>query len=385
MLKKVIPGRYVILILLPAVLLIFATLDILLISNINSVIPNKGIVSEVMTVRSEIEYLKYFLFIEILFVIVLAIGSGIYLRKITMEHMERVNLIKAKQEEIERQAKSIVEITGVYNEVLKSDTLKTEFFSNISHEFKTPLSIILGTVQLMEKNISSAATDDKKMAKYLQILKQNTYRLIRLLNNILDITKIDSGYLKINKSSCNIVYLIEEIVHSVVPYAEQKQLELEFDTEMEEIITAVDMEKIERIMLNLLSNAIKFTNPHGRIQVNISKTADKIIIIIRDSGLGIPRSMQDKIFERFHQIDNQLYSGISGSGIGLSIVKSFVEYHDGNIRVNSEENKGSEFIIELPVCKPDVNTEPEKHLDKEQPRIIEAMNVEFSDIYSFIP
>ena len=140
-----------------------------------------------------------------------------------------------------------------------------------------------------------------------------------------------------------------EITESVSPFVEQKGLSIEFDTLDEEIITAVDIDKIERIILNLLSNAIKFTNPGGMIYVKVARKDNDVVIKIIDTGIGIPRDMQSRIFDRYSQVNSELTAEFEGSGIGLSIVKSFVELHNGTIEVKSEVNRGSEFIITLPI------------------------------------
>jgi two-component system, cell cycle sensor histidine kinase PleC len=164
--------------------------------------------------------------------------------------------------------------------------------------------------------------------------------------------------------------------------SEQKGVLLEFDTESEEIITGVDVDKIERIILNLLSNALKFTASGGKVSVSLNTISNKVFISVKDTGLGIPTDMQKSIFERFKQIGSTLTKEFEGSGIGLSLVKSFVELHNGTINVMSEVNKGSEFIIELPITLASTDSENQVVEPKIHNKIIEAINIEFSDIYS---
>jgi two-component system, cell cycle sensor histidine kinase PleC len=291
---------------------------------------------------------------------------------------ETVNL----QGEVEKQDKEIMKLTNLYHTALENNKAKTEFFSNISHEFKTPISVILGSIQLLEQKLPEASPERLKFGKSIEIMRHNCYRLLRLINNILDMTRMDSGYIKINKINCNIVYLVEEITQSVAPFAEQKKLTLLFDTEVEEIMTAVDVDKIERVLLNLLSNAIKYTDADGKIWVTIFNKDNRIFISVKDTGYGIPQQMQALIFERFKQVSSQLTKDFEGSGIGLSIVKSFVDLHGGSIQVISEENKGSEFIVELPVLLCDESGKSAASPSGVQSRIVEAINIEFSDIYS---
>lgn len=297
---------------------------------------------------------------------------------------QALEIMSRQVKKIEEQTNMIENLTTLYHGMTYYDNLKTEFFSNISHELKTPLTVILGAIQLMEKNNTSLAIADKKMLKHQQTIKHNCYRLLRLINNTLDITRIDSGFVKLNKKNCNLVYLADEITQSVVPYAEQKDLSVEFDTQDEEIITGIDIDKIERILLNLLSNAIKFTPQGGKITVNMWSAQRYAYISVKDTGPGIPENMHKTIFERFRQVNSSLTRDHEGSGIGLSLVKSFVDLHDGSIRVNSQPDQGSEFIIELPIklCEADpIESEPQS-LNQMQNRIIEAIHIEFSDIYS---
>jgi two-component system, cell cycle sensor histidine kinase PleC len=287
------------------------------------------------------------------------------------------------QLEVERQNRLINTLASLYLSLIEYDNMKTEFYSNITHELKTPLTVILGAIQLSEQKKTELPSSINKSNKYLQTIKQNCYRLLRLINNILDLTRLDSGYFKVNFINCNIVHLIEEITMSVSSYSEQKGLALEFDTDKEEIVTGVDVDKFERIILNLLSNAIKFTAPGGKITVNIRNNKSNVIISIKDTGFGIPQDMQSIIFERFRQTNSSLTKNHEGSGIGLSIVKSFVELHGGIIKVKSEENMGSEFIIEIPIKLCETNEETNSSfINNNQCKIINSINIEFSDIYS---
>ncbi|WP_432661827.1 PAS domain-containing sensor histidine kinase [Wukongibacter baidiensis] len=271
------------------------------------------------------------------------------------------------------------------DEVLQYERLRTEFFANISHELRTPLNVLLGSLQLMGLQINSEDTiDDKKLNKYMNVLMQNCNRLLRLVNNLIDITKIDSGYLDIDLKNGNIIKVVEDITLSVADYIENKDINLIFDTETEEKIMAFDGDKIERIILNLLSNAIKFTPSGGMIFVNIFDKGETMVISIKDTGIGIPEDKKKVIFERFRQADNMWSRKHEGSGIGLSLVKSLVEMHQGKISVESEYGHGSEFIIEMPVevlddedFKYDGSTE-----DNIKESHIERINIEFSDIYS---
>ncbi len=247
--------------------------------------------------------------------------------------------------QVKKLEKDVQKNIELLNESREYNKLITEFLSNISHELKTPLNVIFTAVQLLgfyEKDLNKDANYEKQ-DKYLKLIKQNCYRLMKLINNLLDTTKLDSGYLKLNLVNYNIVSLVEEITLSVASYAESKGINIIFDTDVEEKIIAVDPDKIERIILNLISNAIKFTNPEGNIFVNIKDAGEHIHIHVKDTGVGIPSDKLESIFERFFQIDKTIKKNKEGTGIGLHLVKSFVEMHKGNVAINSELGKGTEL------------------------------------------
>ncbi|SHJ32655.1 His Kinase A (phospho-acceptor) domain-containing protein [Clostridium amylolyticum] len=280
--------------------------------------------------------------------------------------------------------KKVADLTDDINKVRELDKLKTEFFSNISHELKTPLNVIWTSVQLLKSFDYEGYQNSVSIPRYLNIMNQNCLRLIRLINNIIDITKIDGNYLQVEMSNNDIIFTIEEISLSVVNYAESLGLNLIFDTEIEEKYMAFDQDKIERIILNLLSNAIKFTPKGGTIEVLVKEIEDNIRIIVKDSGIGIPEDKLKVIFDRFMQVDKSLSRKTEGSGIGLSLVKSLVELHGGTVKAESTYGSGSSFIIDLPVRVLEDNTIPVMK-DKLIPpsNKIDRINIEFSDIYTY--
>ncbi len=278
--------------------------------------------------------------------------------------------------------KKMEENSRLLTEAIEYDKLKTEFFANISHEFRTPLNIILGAQQLFDFVLKDTVDGDSKLKidKYLKIMKQNCYRLLRLVNNLIDITRIDAGFFNIQLKNHNIVSVVEEITLSVAEYIENKGVHLQFDTDVEEKLLACDADKIERIMLNLLSNATKFTEPEDSIEVIVEDKGSIVAITVRDTGIGIPKDKQELIFERFRQVDKSFIRNHEGSGIGLSIVKSLAELHGGRVYMESELGEGTSFTIELPVrVVPDEHAEGT--MENTYQSKIERINVEFSDIY----
>ncbi|WP_193708460.1 ATP-binding protein [Alkalibaculum sporogenes] len=268
------------------------------------------------------------------------------------------------------------------NELEKALITQDEIFANISHELKTPLNVIFTANQLTEYNLKNSSLEDhekSEMHRNINLIKQNCYRFMKLINNIVDLSKLDSGFFKINLSNENIVEVIENIVESVVEYTNEKGLQILFDTDIEEKILACDPNKLERILLNLISNAIKFSNPGSEIFVGIIDKGQSVEISVKDTGVGIDEKHLSTIFERFHQIDKTLARNAEGSGIGLSLVKSIVDLHGGKISVDSQVGKGSIFKVELPVKLIDQTILLEK---SEQGRDrVEMIKIEFSDIY----
>ncbi|MCM1988549.1 HAMP domain-containing histidine kinase [Oceanirhabdus seepicola] len=302
-------------------------------------------------------------------------AHNLLLNEILDNHNYELKILKSKID-LEKNEEKLKQVEAY-------EQLRAEFFANISHELKTPLNVIFSAQQILEKNINQTLNTTTKDKKYLKIIKQNCFRLIRLIGNLIDLTKIDSGYLNVTLSNNDIVRITEDITLSVATFIEDKNIELIFDTDIEEKEIACDPENIERIILNLLSNAVKFTPEYGKIFVTIKDNHDTISIKVKDTGIGIPLDIQDKIFDRFIQADKSINRNREGSGIGLSLVKSLVELHNGTITLKSSPNEGTEFDISLPCTiapKSDIceNITPQEYSYNEH---IEKIFIEFSDIY----
>lgn len=280
---------------------------------------------------------------------------------------------------------SIDKNEALLQEIVALDQLKTEFFSNISHDLRTPLNILFSVLQLQEfYNRSGETLTYELQAKHWRLMRQNCYRLLRLINNLIDITKYEAGYIEVSNTNRNIVELVEVITTSVADYIKHQGIALVFDTDTEEKMVACDSEKMERILLNLLSNAAKFTPKGGRILVQVEDQQDKVKISVRDTGIGIPPEKLDHVFERFAQVNRSFTREHMGSGIGLSLVKTLVEMHGGIVSAESAPGAGSVFTVLLPVeVLEDTSPKPNPHtttiLDDNR---IERIHVEFSDIYT---
>ncbi|RDY23669.1 PAS domain S-box protein [Romboutsia maritimum] len=261
------------------------------------------------------------------------------------------------------------------------EQLRLDFFANISHELRTPINLVLSAIQVLSLKIEKLDVETREyFFKYMGIMQQNGFRMLKLVNNLIDMTKIDSGYFIYTPQNGNIISFVEEICMSVSDFVSRNSMEIVFDTDLEEKIIGFDAEKIERIILNLLSNAVKFNKPNGSINVYINCEDEKYVKIkIKDTGIGIPNDKLYNIFERFEQVKGKIKKEREGSGIGLSLVKSLVEIHGGYIQVDSVLGEGSEFIISIPnklVESDGLNSEIICNQSQSK-----RINVEFSDIY----
>ena len=265
------------------------------------------------------------------------------------------------------------------------ESLKSEFFANLSHEFKTPLNIILSTVQLVMNyiEVNNEYPNYNMFNKCLSNIKQNSYRILKIANNLIDMSKIDGNFYSINMGNYNIVEVVENIVQSLAEYMKDNKRNIIFDTMEEEIITACDPDQIERIILNLLSNAMKFTSHGGNIYVDmeVNDRCNKVIIKISNDGEKINFEDRLRIFERFTQSESLLTRRAEGTGIGLTLVKSLVKLHNGEVYVNTEFEEGTQFCIELPIRKIK-NFKNNNVREKSIVSKVEKFNIEFSDIYN---
>ena len=265
------------------------------------------------------------------------------------------------------------------------ESLKSEFFANLSHEFKTPLNIILSTVQLVMNyiEVNNEYPNYNMFNKCLSNIKQNSYRILKIANNLIDMSKIDGNFYSINMGNYNIVEVVENIVQSLAEYMKDNKRNIIFDTMEEEIITACDPDQIERIILNVLSNAMKFTSHGGNIYVDmeVNDRCNKVIIKISNDGEKINFEDRLRIFERFTQSESLLTRRAEGTGIGLTLVKSLVKLHNGEVYVNTEFEEGTQFCIELPIRKIK-NFKNNNVREKSIVSKVEKFNIEFSDIYN---
>jgi two-component system sensor histidine kinase/response regulator len=236
----------------------------------------------------------------------------------------------------------------------------------------------------MLKTFSWNELSDKAKG-YFNTIRQNSNRQLKLVNNILDITKINAGSFEVHKTNSDIVQLTKLIIESIEPYADRKKINVLFSFAPAEMIIGIDEEKYERILLNLLSNAIKYTPKGESITVKLSKNIVKnkamACIQVCDNGIGIPVDKQGLIFERFGQVDSVLSRQTEGTGIGLHLTRMFVEMLGGEIKIDSKLGTGSTFTFLLPAVKvKETHTEKMAH-ELADNRTIQLTDIEFSDIY----
>jgi signal transduction histidine kinase/ligand-binding sensor domain-containing protein/DNA-binding response OmpR family regulator len=235
---------------------------------------------------------------------------------------------------------------------------KLNFFTNVSHEFKTPLTLITGPI---ERLISGEPSEEKR-SYYYHLIHRNSLRLLRLINEVLDINKIDAGNFELNSEETDVVQFIKNIKESFKYLSEQKNIQLKFIAEHEELIVPFDADKLEKVFINLLSNAFKFTNENGQVTIKLEKYLEYnkyVVIRVEDNGSGIHPQDLPHIYERFFKAKNEK-SNIDGTGIGLAFVKELIELHHGKIEVESQLNKGTIFTLYLPMSDSAQEVDPDQ-------------------------
>lgn len=304
-------------------------------------------------------------------------------------HRDITELIQ-NQRRVKYKHNQLLRVEKEKRETLQADMkLKDEFLYLITHEFKTPMAVIYSALQAIDFICKDDVTE--RLGKYLNTIKNNTNRQLRLVNNLLDVTKINSGNIKLSRYNFDIVYVTKFIAKSVEIYAKQKKVNINFKSSIDKKVVYLDEEKFERIMLNLLSNALKFTKEGKSINVLLAikryENEDFISISVIDEGIGVQKDNQQMIFERFGQVDTNLSRQAEGTGLGLYLVNLLLKALDGKIFLESEVGKGSNFTVLLPMVKLSQCDETANSSDQNNQlidgdnRIIRAISIEFSDIY----
>lgn len=257
------------------------------------------------------------------------------------------SLVKQKTYELNNK---LQENEKLYKKIIKDEREKNNYFVNLSHELRTPLNVILSSLQLIDKlNDNKEDIPKNKIKYYVNVMNKNSNRLLRLINNIIDTSKIESGTYKVKFEDIDIVYLVEEVALSMKDLIENKGIELIVDPEIEEKIINCAPSEIERCIINLIGNAVKFTEADGRIEVKLFDLGSHVKISVKDTGIGIDSKYHKAIFNRFSQAYKKSTEEYGGSGLGLTLTKQLILLHGGEIKLVSNVGQGSEFIIILPV------------------------------------
>ena len=304
-------------------------------------VDSRGDISDSETIEFFIKYPFWMSPIACFIYLVIAI-LFIINNKYKLKYLDR--LVKSRTKELEEQ---MIKNEELYNNNIKIEENKNKYLVNLSHELRTPLNVISSTNQLLLELSKKDNIKADKLAYYIDISERNCNRLLNLVNNILDNTKLQSRMYTLNLKEVDIIYLVEETSLTLIDYIKSKSIELIIDPEVEEKVILCDDYEIERCIVNLVSNAAKFTPEGGNITITIKDLDDKVMISVLDTGVGIEEKYHKTIFDRFNQVDNDESKG--GSGLGLSITSKIVELHKGEIYVESKVGEGSNFVIILPV------------------------------------
>lgn len=254
--------------------------------------------------------------------------------------------LKALQESIIEKSYAYKTIKEQNQRILEADKAKNEFIANISHELRTPLNAIIGFSDVLKSEIFGKL--NPKQIEYMSDINSSGVHLLGMINEILDLAKIESKSIKINKIEFNLNESIAEVINIIKPLANKKKIKIVKEMEPDVFIYA-DYQKIQQILFNLLSNAIKFTPEKGTITIELSHTSKKVTLKVKDTGIGIAKKYQGKIFAKFVQLNSTYTKKESSTGLGLTITKELVELHGGKISLESKVNDGSTFIVELPL------------------------------------
>ena len=258
--------------------------------------------------------------------------------------------LKALQSSIMDKTLAVKTIKEQNEKILEADKAKNEFIANISHELRTPLNAIIGFSEVLGSKIFGELNE--KQAEYINDIYTSGVHLLGMINEILDISKLESNAMKISYSDFNPNTAINEVISVMQPLANKKSINVVFESEFEQNVS-LDYQKFQQILYNLFSNAIKFTPENGKIQIVLSSDKNNIVLSVKDSGKGIEKEAQSKIFDKFVQLENTYTKTGSSTGLGLTITKKFVEMMNGQIKVESKVGNGANFIVILPMERKD--------------------------------
>jgi signal transduction histidine kinase len=280
----------------------------------------------------------------------LEVKTGDEIEVLADEFNKMTENLRSAYDGLERKVADRTQALALANERLQElDRLKSDFVSNVSHELRTPLTAIKGAVDLILREVAGPLTE--KQIHYLSRVRSNTQHLAGLINDLLDLSKIESGKIEMKSGRVSMGGLIHEVVETLRPVAVEKAIALEANTPEPSIMVWADREKINQVLMNLIGNAIKFTPAHGGVNVSVTTKGDASVrVSVSDTGPGVAPGEEERIFNKFYQIAEAGEAKPKGTGLGLAISKALVELHGGRIWVESEPGRGSAFYFTLPVA-----------------------------------
>ena len=299
--------------------------------------------NEAVPVKETIPEWLILLVISVSIVGVVFILMSIYLKRIVNQ---KTTFSKERDRMEEKLLIALGELTIARNKAEEADKIKSSFLATMSHELRTPLNSIIGFTGILQQEMVGPLNEEQK--KQLGMVRGSSSHLLNLINDVLDISKIEAGQMQFMKESFNLRESIEKIIQTIQPQAENKNLEVEVEIASGVMTITSDQRRVEQVILNLLSNAIKFIE-HGKIRVECSINEGQVLVRVIDTGIGIKNEDMEKLFKPFRQIDAAITRKYEGTGLGLSICKKIIELLGGKIWVESEWGKGSTFSFTLPV------------------------------------
>ena len=265
-------------------------------------------------------------------------------RSLRQRAVELTGLIEIRTAELHRNEQ---QLAAQNVKLAQLNQLRSRLFANLSHEFRTPLTLILGPLKsLLDGRFGALSREAREQG---DLMLRNTQRLLRLINQILDLTRLQAGSVTVHRQPVELVGFVRSVTQAFTPLAERSRIALVFRSGLPSLTLSADPEQIEKVLLNLLSNAVKFTGNGGIIDVSVGQDGGAALIVVRDSGVGIAETDLPHIFDRFYQADSANTRRYEGTGIGLALVKELVELHGGEIGVTSTPGQGTTFTVRLPL------------------------------------
>ena len=256
-----------------------------------------------------------------------------------------VNLEHKVEERTAELAQAHTQLELSYKKLQELDRVKSQFFSNITHELRTPLTLILAPIESILEGETGDFSENQRT--YLNPIRRNALKLLKLINDLLDLARIEEHFMRIRVEPTDMAALLTEIAEHATPLAARKKIDLELEIQPDCVPIYADAEKIERAVINLVSNALKFTDDGGRVVLKLEHGEGEVVVAVQDNGIGIPAKLMDRIFKRFSQADGSVTRRFGGTGIGLALSRELVEIHGGELKAHSTEHEGSRFEIHL--------------------------------------